>query len=87
MKQELSDLNLIIGMAGMVMLLAAFALNLLKLLKENSYIYILLNIFGAGILVYHAIVVDSIPFMILETVWALFAIYKLALVAGKSRRN
>jgi hypothetical protein len=84
---ELFDLDLIIGIVGMVMLLAAFALNLLKFVTEKSYIYILLNIFGAGILVYHAFVVDSIPFMILEAVWALFAIYKLVIVLSKGGRE
>ncbi len=68
----------------MIMLLGAFALNLMRLLTENSYAYILLNIFGAGILVYHALKVESIPFMILEGVWALFAIYKLTTVLRNS---
>ena len=77
------DFTLVIGIAGMVMLLGAFALNLLMIITESSKSYILLNICGAGILVFHAIEVNSIPFMILEAVWAMFAIYKLIIIYRK----
>jgi len=79
----METLTLIFGIAGMLMLLGAFALNLMRIITENSYLYIILNILGAGILVYHAFEVDSVPFMILEAVWAIFAIYKLIIVFRK----
>lgn len=79
------DTNLIIGIAGMIMLLAAFAMNLMKLLTERSVQYILLNIFGAGLSTYYAYTLDAIPFIILEAVWASFAIYKLGVVLRKGK--
>lgn len=73
-------MNLYIGILGMLLLLTAFALNLLKVVCENSVSYILLNIFGAGISTYYAYTLDAIPFIILEAVWCLFAVYKLVAV-------
>lgn len=72
-----SEMNLYFGIVGMVLLLTAFALNLLKIVKENSASYILLNIFGAGISTYYAVTLNAIPFIILEIIWCLFAVYKL----------
>ena len=73
-------MNLLIGILGMALLLIAFALNLLKIIRENSVSYILLNIFGAGISAYYAYTLDALPFIILESVWCLFAVYKLVVV-------
>ena len=79
----MTDINLIIGIIGMILLLSAFALNLLKKVTEFSYSYILLNIFGAGLSTYYAYTLNAVPFIILEAVWALFAIYKLIVVAKR----
>lgn len=81
----MTDNNLIIGVIGMVLLLAAFALNLLKKLTHDSVIYIVLNILGAGISTYYACTLNAYPFIILEAIWAIFAIYKLAVVLKRDR--
>ncbi len=73
-------MNLYFGIFGMVLLLTAFALNLLKVVRETSVSYILLNIFGAGISTYYAWTLNAIPFIILEAIWCLFAVYKLTVV-------
>ena len=74
------DVNLYIGIAGMFLLLLAFALNLAKRLTQDAITYIVLNILGAGLSVYYAVTLDAIPFIILESVWGIFAVYKLILV-------
>jgi len=74
------SMNLYFGIFGMVLLLTAFALNLLKVVRETSVSYILLNIFGAGISTYYAWTLNAIPFIILEAIWCLFAVYKLTVV-------
>ena len=79
----MTDISLIIGIIGMVLLLLAFALNLLKKVTEHSYSYILLNIFGAGLSIYYAYSLNAVPFIILEIVWASFAIYKLIVVSKR----
>ena len=67
----------IIGVIGMIFLLTAFALNLFKKVTQDSLIYNIFNIIGAGLLAYYAYVLNSLPFLILETIWILFAVYKL----------
>jgi hypothetical protein len=79
----MDDINLVLGIAGMLLLLIAFALNLLRIKTEDSRAYILLNIFGAGISTYYAVALNAIPFVILESVWGLFAIYKLIAILRK----
>jgi len=67
----------IIGVIGMIFLLTAFALNLFKKVTQDSLIYNLFNIIGAGLLAYYAYALNSVPFLILEAIWILFAVYKL----------
>ena len=67
----------IIGIIGMLFLLSAFALNLFKRVTQDSLIYNIFNIIGAGFLAYYAYALNSIPFLILEAIWILFAVYKL----------
>lgn len=73
----MTNLNLYVGIAGMFLLLLAFALNLAKALTQDAVTYILLNIVGAGLSVYYAVSLSAVPFIILESVWGLFAAYKL----------
>lgn len=68
--------NLQIGVLGMLMLLGAFGLNLMKITTESSMLYIWLNIMGAGLSTYYASTLKAWPFIILESVWCLFAVYK-----------
>lgn len=44
--------NLLLGIIGMLLLLGAFALNLLKFYSQDSVGYIVMNILGAGICTY-----------------------------------
>ena len=71
------NLAVIIGVIGMIFLLTAFALNLFKKVTQDSSIYNIFNIIGAGLLAYYAYALNSIPFLILEGIWILFALYKL----------
>jgi len=71
------NLYVIVGIIGMIFLLTAFALNLFKKVTQDSSIYNIFNIIGAGLLAYYAYALNSIPFLILEAIWILFAVYKL----------
>ena len=74
----------IIGSAGVVLLLLAFFLNLFKFTSEQSKIYILLNIVGAGISCYASYLINFIPFVILEATWCLVALAGLIKTMLKS---
>lgn len=68
---------LIVGSIGVGMLLLAFILNLLRVLSEQSLVYLLMNFLGAGLACVYAWQSGSIPFVILEAVWGLTALAKL----------
>ncbi len=69
--------QIIIGSVGVGLLLIAFVLNLFKKLTQESLIYISLNVFGAGLSCYASVLIDYIPFVILEAVWTLVALAAL----------
>lgn len=60
----------IIGSVGVGLLLIAFVLNLRRQLTEHSATYLLLNILGSALAAVYAFMMDSIPFIVLEGVWA-----------------
>lgn len=69
------DYSVLIGSTGVLLLLLAFILNLFKIIKTNSFIYSFLNFIGAGIACYTSVLIDFIPFVILEIVWALVGLW------------
>ena len=52
-------------------------LNLANKLQTESLIYILLNIIGAGVACFAAVLIHFIPFIILEGCWTLVSILAL----------
>lgn len=71
------EISLIIGTIGMFLILIAFILNLFKKIMQDSISYNLMNIIGAGMLTYYALALNSVPFIILQATWGLFALFKL----------
>ena len=70
-------LNLIIGIVGMLFILIAFILNEVgSKYNENSVFNNLLNIFGSALLMYYAFVLVAWPFLVLNFVWFLVAVWK-----------
>ena len=60
-----------IGFTGVAILLLAFLLNLMKKLSAASIIYLLMNLLGAGLACLASIMINYIPFIILEAAWTL----------------
>lgn len=68
-----------IGTIGVSLLLLAFGLNLLKIITTDSYLYLCFNVIGALLAGLASVLINYIPFVILESVWmfvSLFAIIK-----------
>ena len=61
----------IFGGIGVILMLLAFLLNLIGFLKRDSYGYILLNLMGATYACVASILINYIPFIILEAVWSI----------------
>jgi hypothetical protein len=68
----------IIGSLGVTLLLAAYFLNLFRYIPQESRLYILLNIIGAGLSCYASVLIRYWPFVILEGCWFLVSIAGLA---------
>ncbi|HLA58874.1 MAG TPA: hypothetical protein VK622_08940 [Puia sp.] len=67
----------IMGSLGVAILLIAFVLNMLKIIKTESLSYLLLNFIGAGIACFASYLIPYFPFVILEGVWAAVSLVSL----------
>ena len=65
------------GSLGVAILLLAFVLNMLKIIKTESLSYLLLNFIGAAIACFASWLISYFPFVILEGVWAVVSLVSL----------
>ena len=70
-------IDIIIGTAGMLILLVAYFLNVTKILSVDTELYHALNIIACIFLLVYAAILKSIPFLILNTIWATVSITQL----------
>lgn len=66
-----------IGFIGVTILLAAFLLNLLDKISTKSVTYISLNLVGAGLACLASVLINYIPFIILEGAWTTVSLVSL----------
>lgn len=64
-----------IGFIGVTILLIAYFLNLNNKLKKESLIYLFLNFTGAGIACFASVLLQYLPFIILEGCWTLVSAF------------
>jgi hypothetical protein len=72
------DQATLIGSAGVALLLIAFVMNLLRVLRAEGHAYMALNLVGAGLACYSSWLIGFMPFVVLEGVWAIAALAGLA---------
>ncbi len=72
-----------IGFIGVSILLFAFFLNLSNKLQKDSLSYITMNIIGAGIACFASIMINYIPFVVLEGCWTIVSVYALINILRK----
>ena len=68
------SVNDYIGFTGVFILLIAYLLNLAGKLSKNSLLYILLNLFGAGMACVASYLIHYVPFVILEGTWTVVSL-------------
>jgi len=73
------------GFIGVTLLLLAFFLNLKDKIKTDSLPYLLLNFLGAGIACFASVLLNYIPFVILEGCWALVSAVGLVKFATRHK--
>jgi len=64
----------IIASIGVIILLVAFLLNLFKKITASSKLYSLLNFMGAAVCAFSSYLIHFYPFIVLESIWSLFAL-------------
>lgn len=72
-----------IGFLGVFQILLAYFLNIIGKVKSNDLSFILLNLIGAGMACMASILLNYIPFIILEAIWtiiSLIALFKYKIV-------
>ena len=67
----------IISTIGVLLILLAFFLNTFKYLLDNSKVYFVLNIVGGAFACYGSVLLNSLPFIILEGTWSVVALMGL----------
>lgn len=73
----------IINSLGVSLILLAFLLLTIKKLKPEDKAYNLLNLVGAGLACYGSYLINAIPFVLLEGIWALVALFGLLKNKGR----
>ena len=63
-----------IGFIGVNILLLAYFLNITDKIKNDSLIYLFLNFLGAGIACYASVLLNYLPFIVLEGSWTLVSV-------------
>ncbi len=66
-----------IGFIGVFQILLAYFLNVFGKISTKDLSFILLNIFGAGMACLASIMMNYIPFIILEGAWTLISVLSL----------
>lgn len=70
--------NDIIGSAGVFMVLAAYFLNIFSLLPKEGKWFFILNIAGAALACYASLLINYVPFVVLEGTWCLVSVVAFA---------
>ncbi len=63
----------LLASVGVALMLAAFLLNIFRLMSADGYPYLALNLVGASLACYAAFLISFIPFIVLEGTWAVAA--------------
>jgi len=66
-----------LGFVGVTLILVAYFLNVRNMVKSTHLSFILLNLIGASLACLASILLNYIPFIVLEGVWALISLNSL----------
>lgn len=66
-----------IGFIGVFQILIAYILSIIGKLEKKDLIFILLNLIGASMACLASILMNYLPFIVLEGVWAIVSLFSL----------
>ena len=65
------------GTIGVGLVLLAYFLNTMKSVPENGKLFFMLNTIGGALSCYAAVLINFIPFVVLEAIWTIVSVYGL----------
>jgi hypothetical protein len=78
--------NDIIGTIGVGLILIAYFLNIFAFIEKEGKLYFIMNIVGACVACYASLLINYVPFIILEGTWAIVSIFGLITILNQSRK-
>lgn len=76
--------NDIVGTIGVGIILIAYFMNIFSFIKKDGVQFYVLNIIGASLACYASILINYLPFIILEATWAMVSVLGLVRVLKKN---
>jgi hypothetical protein len=76
--------NDIVGTIGVGIILIAYFMNIFSFIKKDGVLFYVMNIIGASLACYASILINYLPFIILEATWAMVSILGLVKVLKKN---
>ena len=77
------DTTTLIGTTGATLILIAFIMNQMHRWKDTDLIYDFTNFIGSALLVAYAVLLNSTPFLVLNSVWAAVSLKDVILYLKK----
>ena len=69
--------NDIVGTIGVGIILIAYFMNIFSFIKKDGALFYVMNIIGASLACYASILINYLPFIILEATWAMVRVLGL----------
>jgi len=76
--------NDIIGTIGVGLILLAYFFNTFSLIPKDGKLFFSMNIIGAGLACYASVLINYIPFIILEGVWCVVSVAAFIKIISKA---
>lgn len=76
--------NDIVGTIGVGIILIAYFMNIFSFIKKDGVLFYVMNIIGASLACYASILINYLPFIILEATWAMVSVLGLVKVLKKN---
>jgi hypothetical protein len=73
-----------VGTIGVGIILIAYFMNIFSFIKKDGVLFYVMNIMGASIACYASILINYLPFIILEATWAMVSVFGLVKVFKKN---
>lgn len=76
--------NDIVGTIGVGIILIAYFMNIFSFIEKDGVLFYVMNIIGASLACYASILINYLPFIILEATWAMVSVLGLVKVLKKN---